>query len=217
MNYLIYHPKRCEIIINEKKVYVDNFEGNQDPYLWNVQFLHSFCHITQIKVNIGDTIFWVSSEKSNEFKNLLCDCVFVIEDKIFWNNSNHINLNDSLVDNINCFEHHYRWHSQHYFTKRKRYTLKANMYKSFQPQDSQEQLIDILPILNNLNIATENLVNKISMNKSRKISMNTRPFKLDKKISDELYNKIYKNSTFKIKGIDLKDIYPKNEKLKYTN
>ncbi|MFB5089616.1 hypothetical protein PGC35_20940 [Psychrobacillus sp. PGGUH221] len=36
--YLVYHPK----II----VHFDEPKHNQDPYIWNKQFLNSTCHIT---------------------------------------------------------------------------------------------------------------------------------------------------------------------------
>ena len=214
MNYLIYHPEREVISIGDTKVYHDSFDGNQDPYIWNEQFLHSFCHLTQISVEIGDTIFWVSSKKSTMLDNLWCDCVFVIEEKTYWGTANHIESSDEIVDSKNAFEHHYKWvnepYNQHNFKKRKRYTLKADKDKSFQPQNEFNGLIDGLPILIKMGISKEILVQKISMNQSGKRSRNTRPFPIDNETAKELINEISKKSPIKLTGKFLMNKYPLN-------
>ena len=44
--YLIYHPERDVSTFGHYTVYHDSFVGNQDPYIWSPQFLHTYCHIT---------------------------------------------------------------------------------------------------------------------------------------------------------------------------
>ena len=54
-------------------VYFDTPSGNQDPYLWNDAFLHSYCHITQFHAEPGDINLWVSGDRFPEFSSLYCD------------------------------------------------------------------------------------------------------------------------------------------------
>ena len=96
MNYLIYHPKRQISEIGDLKVYHDSFGHNEDPYIWNKNFLHSFCHITQIKPEVGSRIFWISGDTYPDFNRLNCDCVFVVKEKIYWTTANKIEITKAI-------------------------------------------------------------------------------------------------------------------------
>lgn len=164
------------------KVYHDSFSDNQDPYLLNGQFLHSFCHITQLRVEPNNILFWVSGDIYPNFTILLCDCVFVIRNKDYWEYANQIQPTDLIEDSQQTFDHHYKWvnppFNQHLFKRRRRYTLKADSEKSFQLQSESGELINITPFFNQKGITTDTLINSMSKNKSGKKSMNSRPFKL---------------------------------------
>jgi hypothetical protein len=43
--YLIYHRRRVVKQFGKDKVYCDptSRSGNQDPYVWNTRFLHTYC------------------------------------------------------------------------------------------------------------------------------------------------------------------------------
>lgn len=216
MDYLVYHPKREVSEIRDLKIYHDSFFGNQDPYLWNEQFLHSFCHITQLRVQPKDILFWVSGDTYPNFTKLFCDCVFVIAKKEYWENANHIQPTDFIVDNEQTFDHHYKWvnppFNQHLFKRRRRYTLKADSEKSFQPQTRNKELIDLIPFFDQQGISPETLINSISRNKSGKKSMNSRAFKLTPEHSRKLYDYLTENSPIKIKGKDVELNHPKMKK-----
>ena len=94
--------------------------------------------------------------------------------------------------------------NQHLFKRRRRYTLKADSEKSFQPQTESGELIDIIPFFNQQGITTDTLINSMSKNKSGKKSMNSRPFKLTTEQSNNLYDYLIGNSTIKIKGKDIR-------------
>lgn len=143
--WLIYHPRRQVRQLDGRTVYHDSTAGNQDPYLWNDTFLHSYCHITQMRPEVGGIHLWVSGDAFPEFSSLYCDLVFVVAQKRQWQDANDIAPGDPLVDSADAFNDHYRWHFQHRFTQRKRYTLKAD--RSFQPQIAGIELIDIVPLL----------------------------------------------------------------------
>lgn len=207
MSYLIYHPKRSETQIGNLKVYDDNFSGYQDPYIWNERFLHSFCHITQLTNNEGQVNFWVSGNTYPKFAHLFCDCVFVIDKKYFWKEANNISISDPIVENEQTFEHHYKWFQQHPL-KRKRYTLKADSEKSFQPQDKNKNLIDILPFLNQQGIATDKVVNSIAMTKKGKKAIISRPFKFGDDIGQKLYDYLFSTATIKLTGSLLEKKHP---------
>jgi len=202
-NYLIYHPQRIRSEINDLVVYHDSFEGNQDPYLWNDKFLHSFCKITQLKNEVGQINFWVSGDTGRNFNQLLCDCVFVVSEKHFWTERNNIERNDPIVDSNNAFDHHYNWvQHQHHFTTKRRYTLKADSDRSFQPQTENRVLFDILPFLNDNGIETNHLMEEMFS------SFRSKFYKFDQELGDILYDHIYSESSIKLFGADLQDIHP---------
>jgi hypothetical protein len=211
MHYIIYHPPRFFSVIGQHIVYHDKFGNNEDPYLWNDKFLHSFCHITQISPAIGSHIFWVSGDSYPNFESLFCDCVFVVNEKIVWNNPNKIEPDDSLVDTPQAFKHHYSWvnppHSQHVFKNRKRYTLKSDIHKSFQPQDENKNLIDIVPLLLQSGISLNDLRNAISRTNSGKRAINSRPFKLQEEVAFSLFENLSK-ADIKVTGSMIKNSHP---------
>lgn len=214
MNYIIYHPKRiCTEINGIGKVYHDSFEGNQDPYLWNEQYLHSFCHITQIQKDVEQVNFWCSGETYPNFDHLYCDLVFKVESIHEWTKRNSITVNDEIVDNKQSFIHHYKKGViQHPFKgetrPKKRVTLKACKESSFQPQNEKQNLIDIVPFLKTKGITIDVLRNSISINSKGNKAIPSRPFQLEDEVAKELYEFLFKAKR-KIFGKDLKNKYPK--------
>src|SRR5947207_15715409 len=97
--YLIYHPRRAVSRFDTLTVYHDPIrESNQDPYVWNERFLHTYCHITQMHSAVGDINFWVSGDHFPNFTHLWCDLVFVVAEKTHWEKANDINVDDPLID-----------------------------------------------------------------------------------------------------------------------
>jgi len=201
-SYLIYHPRRCLSKVGIYNVYHDKFGGNEDPYIWNEKFLHSFCHIPQITKEIGQINFWVSGDTYPNFSQLFCDCVFVVKEKIIWQRINSINRNDPVVDNSQTYKHHYKWVHQHPFKKKKRYTLKADPHSSYQPQTINQVLLDIIPFLNSNGISTKNLIQQITSQGG------SRPFKMIQSFGEKLYDYINANAGIKIYGISLQHLHP---------
>lgn len=146
-SWLIYHPRRQCRVLDSCTVYCDSTVGNQDPYVWSEPFLHSYCHITQMHSEIGGIHLWVSGDTFPEFDHLYCDLVFVVAEKQQWRDANNMEPDDPIVDSPEAFNDHYRWHVQHPFARRKRYTLKADPDSSFQPQTADAGLVDIVPLL----------------------------------------------------------------------
>lgn len=152
--WIIYHPKRNVSKFDGLSVYHDNIQGNQDPYVWNEQFLHSFCHITEMSPEAGDLCFWVSGDHFPNFTKLFCDLVFAVKEKCFWKSVNQIHHKDAIVDSPEAFMDHYHPGSlEHPFRRRKmRFTLKAHPEKSFQPQAAMGRLIDVLPVIESVGV-----------------------------------------------------------------
>jgi hypothetical protein len=203
-NYLIYHPKRMRTVVGKFTIYHDKFGGNEDPYIWNDKFLHTYCHITQLSNEEEQINFWVSGDKYPNFTHLYCDCVFVIKEKHFWKDSNKIDRSDPIVDNDQTFEHNYKWANSgtHPLKKRRRYTLKADRDKSFQPQDKDKNLIDILPFLKINGFKTTDLI------KSMTTKCGSRPFKFDSVFGQKLYDYLISTAVFKHYGKQLKNKHP---------
>lgn len=204
--YLIYHPKRQVSKVGSYTIHHDKFGGNEDPYIWNDKFLHTYCHITQLKNEVGQINFWISGDTFPNFNTLYCDCVFVIEDREDWDDANTIRRRDAIVDNDQTYEHHYKWgdkkYGHHQLKRRGRYTLKANPKKSFQPQDSKGNLIDILPFLNSHGVSTRKL--RTAMNTGR----GSRPFKLEGELGRKLYEYLIRTAKVKLTGKQLADKHP---------
>ena len=203
--YLIYHPERKKVPVGKYMIYCDKFGNNEDPYLWNNKFLHSYCHITQMKNEEGQINFWISGDIYPNFTKLFCDCVFVIKEKLYWSNSNRISKTDSIVDNIRTFDYHYKWvnppFNAHHFTKRRRYTLKADAIKSFQPQNSRGELIDILPFLNKSGISTDELINTITSKRG------SHPTRLENNIGLKLYDFLLQSASIKLYGKQIANLF----------
>jgi hypothetical protein len=144
---LIYHPRRECRIFGSATVYFDSTAGNQDPYVWNDAFLHSYCHITQFHAEAGDINLWVCGDHFPQFSHLYCDLVFVVARKCPWDDANDLRRDDPLVDSGRAWADHYRWYAQHPLTRRSRCTLKADPARSFQAQTADGNLIDIVPLL----------------------------------------------------------------------
>lgn len=200
--YLTYHPERQRKEFGQTVVHFDICNGNQDPYVWNVQFLHTFCHITEMSPDPGDICFWVWRPKTNPVQ-LFCDLVFVVESKIGWQNANKISRRDRIVDSKEAWNDHYHWGNlqkgePHYFKKQKRFTLKADPKRSFQPQHANGELIDIAPFLRKHGFTTKALLNK-----------GARPFRINH-VVESLYNWICQKADTKLTGAKLQAIRAKN-------
>jgi hypothetical protein len=204
--YLIYHPKREVTRLGSLKIYHDKFGGNEDPYIWNKRFLHTYCHITQLPNEVGQVNFWISGDTFPEFNKLYCDCVFVIAEKHFWNDANHIARNEPIVEDCKTYEHHYKWgdeeNGHHKLTKRRRYTLKADSKLSFQPQDLEGNLIDIMPFLKKNGLTNETL------RKGIKANFGSKPFRLGESLGKKLYEYLFKTASIKLMGKHLANKHP---------
>lgn len=205
-DHLIYHPKRKIKKIGRYTVHHDKFGGNEDPYLWNDQFLHTYCHITQLKNEVGQINFWISGDAWPNFNALYCDCVFVIAERYDWEAANTMHRSDPMVENDRTYEHHYKWgdkkHGHHQLKRRGRYTLKADPKNSFQPQDGKGNLVDVLPFLNSQGISTQKLRRAINTGRG------SRPFKLEGDLGRKLYEYLKRTAKVKLRGSQLADKHP---------
>ncbi|MBE9115136.1 hypothetical protein IQ249_04410 [Lusitaniella coriacea LEGE 07157] len=206
-SYLIYHPSRAVSKFETTVVYHDHIGGNQDPYVYNAQFLHTYCHITQMKPNVGDINFWVSGDTFPNFSHLYCDLVFIVAEKVYWENVNTIDRSDEIVDTDEAYNDHYRWVHQHYFRKRRRrYTLKADRKRSFQPQDSERKLIDIIPFLMEQGMTID------ALRKGLRAGFNSKPLQLESSTSS-LYNWLELSASVKLDGMQLQNLRKSNPHL----
>lgn len=201
-SHIVYHPRRSEAQFGSTTVFFDRPRGNQDPYLWSTRFLHTFCHMTELRApGKGDVNFWVSGDSFPQFRRLYCDLVFVVDEVHLWSAANHIASSDSLVDSSEAYADHYLWASyQHRFRTRKRKTLKAHPRKSFQPQDSSGGLIDIVPMLKALGWGLGEL--RQSLRKGR----SSKPRPLSDQAAGALYQALYEVASTKLTGTQLRTI-----------
>lgn len=214
--WIIYHPERkCSLILNEDVAYHDKLSSNQDPYIWNKNFLHTFCHAPEVNTREkGQINIWVSGETYPKFEKLFCDLVFVVDTVHPWTYANSISRQDAIVDSDFAYEHHYKWGNlkegqSHYFKNKTRYTLKADSTKSFQPQNAEKKLIDIMPLLKKHGISPSMLHQKMSLNKDGEKRKSAKPLIIDSNIGHQLYQYLKNNAPIKLTGSFLADKYPK--------
>jgi hypothetical protein len=207
--YLIYHPAREQRDFNGIRVYFDRTVGNQDPYVWNNQFLHTYCHITELRQPApGDVNFWVSGNCFPNFTKLFCDLIFVVDQRCDWQNPNSIAATDPIVDNPNAFNDHYQWAGrQHPFKKRGRFTLKGCAKMSFQPQTNAGQLIDIVPFLGRMGITLP------ALQAGLRKSFVSKPMLLTGATAQALYTSIANTAGVRLLGKQLQGIRAANPTL----
>lgn len=205
--YLIYHPSRAVTKFDTVVVYHDHIGGNQDPYVWNMQFLHTYCHITQMSPNVGDINFWISGDSFPKFSYLYCDLVFSVAEKVYWGSANTIDCNDPIVDTDEAYNDHYRWAKhQHPLKRRRRYTLKAHPECSFQPQTLERKLIDIVPFLASQGITIDDL------RQGLRSGFSSKPFRLHS-LAFQLYQWIEEGASIKLYGEQLQNLRKGNSHL----
>lgn len=206
-SHLIYHPKRQKQTFGSTTVYFDKPRGNQDPYVWNEPFLHSYCHITELAAPKADDInFWISGDNFPDFDSLQCDLVFVVAKRVEWADRNIISATDPIVDSADAYGDHYRWAYQHPYKTRRRTTLKAEPTRSFQPQDSSGNLVDVLPELNAMGFPTNSL--RAALRKG----FASKPMPLSSICANRLYSFV-KCSSIRLTGGQLRTIRSSNQSL----
>jgi hypothetical protein len=207
-SHLIYHPRRSTGTFSGTRVYYDRPSGNQDPYLWNDPFLHTYCHMTElVSPEKGDIQFWVAGDTFPTFSALYCDLVFTVRSRCIWTNANEIAASDPIVDSPAAYHDHYRWHKQHFYKKRQRFTLKADSEQSFQPQTTEGDLIDILPWFNSTGCSTSSLRKKL------KKGVASRPLVLPTDIAHALRSHLRTVAAVALTGAQLQQLRSTIQKL----
>jgi hypothetical protein len=193
--WLIYHPKRHMTRIDDLTVYHDSLSGNQDPYVWNRQFLHTACHMPQMSPQIGDINFWVSGDTFPAFTQLWCDLVFVVQDKVYWTEQNSIEPQDLIVESTEAFADHYAWMPKdHPYKKLRRFTLKADPGRSFQPQSRDQTLIDIVPLLESVGLSLNELRTGL------RAGFQSKPLRLPQEMTLALYDSLVTVAPIRLSG-----------------
>ncbi len=200
--YLLYHAKvHTSQFPCGFTVYHDYPRDNQDPYIWNKQFLHTYCHMKALRKETpefleGDLRFWVSAGKGVVRENyiaLLCDLVFVVMDQHSWSNLNDLKVKDNprpdSPEEISpeAYEDHYKpGVSGHPWPEY--VTVKAHPDDSFQPLNEQQQRYDILDFLRKSG--------KVDMKALREAINDSKfssyPFPLDPDVAGLLYERLKK-------------------------
>jgi len=154
---------------------------------------------------IGDIVFWVSSggeAKYPNFAKLFCDLVFVVKEKIYWKDSNSINQSDLVVDSSEAFSDHYVWGNVvHRYKHRRRFTLKADKKKSFQPQTYDHELIDIVPYLAKLGIDIATLRKGLCCN-----HIVSAPMRINLVAAESIREALSKDAAILLRGTELQAI-----------
>lgn len=201
-------------------IYYDALSGNQDPYIWNKQFLYSYCQLGKngktwlSKINEGDCIFFVATRKGSlTVEQWWCDLVFVVAEKLEWNNKNPLEKDDlDLVESEFAWKDHYRWWIDHpnLLLGGKRITFKADPDSSFQPIGPDNKPLDILKHLNALNIDTSPMIGRSYTGRLN----SSWPRELESHVGEALLKKIMKTPCeFRHYGDELQEFRKDNSHL----
>jgi hypothetical protein len=149
----------------------------------------------------------VSGDSFPNFSRLLCDLVFSIERKDCWQEANSIYRDDPIIESEAAYVDHYQWaFFQHHFKSRKRFTLKAHPLESFQPQNADGTLIDIVPFLTRAGLSLASLRHGL------KAGFNSKPLLLDE-VTSKLNEWLNRNADIKLIGSQLEEIRRRNSEL----
>lgn len=213
-DYLVYHPRRVATPVGGYLVHHDSLHGNQDPYIWNSHFLHSYCHITEMSLQPGDLTIWVSGDTFPNFTALYCDLVFHVLEKCYWRNRGSISDSDPIVDSPAAFADRFRWAFQHRLVRRRRFTLKADPERSSPAQLPDGHLPDLLPILAAHGLSQGSL----RSSEATPCEWGSRPMPLERTVARSLVTWLEGNAHVLLRGSALVSLgprrfYPQNRAL----
>lgn len=143
---ILSHGQRMSKEICNSRVYYENYHSNNVcPYIFEKQFLHTFCK--RIAHKEWDIHIWVTYTKNSKWaiESILCDLFFKIERIIYWS---YDSPPSGFSKNARKF-HFLRGRRQH---KRKTYHTAIATNDSYQPQDSNWNLIDLVPFFKKIDI-----------------------------------------------------------------
>jgi hypothetical protein len=120
----------------------------------------------------------------------------VVEQKVYWPEANQIDRAQGIVDSDEAFQDHYRWWHQHPLQRRRRFTLKADPIRSFQPQTNEGTLIDVVPFLAKAGLSLD----KLRLN--LRAGYNSKPMKLGD-LAEALYDWLNQCAAVKLTGSTL--------------
>ncbi|WP_157049520.1 hypothetical protein [Weissella kandleri] len=222
--YIFPHPKRTEFLVDldelnrndlrklagvndfgklrKWKIFADDLKGNQDPFVWNKNFLNSYCKKPWNRKywNGIKYIIWVSSTDDGK---IYCDLVMLIKEYSAWENFVTPLYDGNLFanrDHYARFEEHTTDNQRNNANNMTRTTLKGDSDKSFQPLDENGELIEISDILRSNNVSIIKAKDKNGKNVQNNI------IKLYDSNSKQIYEDIIERSAFKIKGNSLAKI-----------
>ena len=164
LHYIIFHPDyarektlvQAQVLIKHKPelwkgyVWVDEPEGNEDPYVFSERWIYSYCHATQLKrkpnpntpyVKEGSYLFFCSGDAANRCI-LQLDTVFVVDHVAEWPD-NHQGLPDEFMEHYrNNISELWRRHFKYPFHgfHRGRYTYISKHWFD------EEEMYSFLPI-----------------------------------------------------------------------
>jgi len=158
--YILHHYKRQKA--EYKKwcfVYYENYKWNNIcPYIFNKEFIHTFCKTPTIKKEEWNINFWINAEWNEEWtkiEKVLCDIVFKIKKDgiIYWERANDLRWSKAKIilwyknSQSHQYQNHFSWYGQHILKRQQRVSLFADKKESFQPQDENWNLVDIKDLL----------------------------------------------------------------------
>lgn len=226
-HYLIFHPDRERelvkisgkaIINNQLKddwtgmIWSDKRKHNEDPFIYDQQWVYSYCHATQLSrafkknfpfVQAGSVLFFCSGDYIDK-NEVVLDTVFCVQGAYKWV-SNQLTgpqlpyeLEDYFGDNSSpLWERHlkYPFQNQHYTPKKGNYT-----YISAKFAKQVTQNYSFLPLKDSgirtsfpTSILNDNLVTLINEKKNGK-----RPVPLTECYKNELLDLIYKHTMIQV-------------------
>lgn len=105
LHYVVFHPDSArqelqvegQAIVDDQpvnwsgRIWVDDENGNEDPFVLTESWLYSYCHATQLRrspgsdryLTSGSVLFFCSGDEANH-KVLMCGTLFVVDHVALW-------------------------------------------------------------------------------------------------------------------------------------
>jgi hypothetical protein len=135
-DYIIFHPRRSTFRVEgiasvqqavERQwvgtIHADpshpDFGENEDPYVWDTQWLYSYCHATQLRrnfnkrtafVDIGSRLFFCENKDARNGK-LTIDTVFVVGERHVWESVGAVppkSIPGAIDERSEVYQRHFR-------------------------------------------------------------------------------------------------------------
>lgn len=245
----VFESRKCEVLRKENGkwefctlpdvvIAVDEPFHNQDPYVFNDNWVYAYCHINQLRIDIGNQsiLIWGAWKSAKEQDKFLVDTVFIVDKKFAWDGNEPnksfkkefpYSKNDGIYENLFKYKIDKPNTDRIYTAKQFNNgslihpNKRQEEYYSFMPlvyKDGCYELIDILPIIKENDYEFTTKMAQRNQGGVRNIDFAYKAVNYLYENANILVTKVLEDEPFKNINEDLqKKYFPLNYGIEYNN